>query len=97
MQDADILNELKRINGLRSSGDFNNSLPKIDTPIPDDIKISCPLKGGRDRLAGKCCKQCAAFDSIVQKSYSTEPMEWDKQYAIRCAYPLERTVTRLVD
>jgi hypothetical protein len=93
--DKRILDEIIRVDKLRRSGDFNNSLPLVDVSIPPTIKIACPLISGCERLAEKCF-ECEHFRGIAQKSWSDSLIPWHDKYIVLCAKPQDRNLSQMV-
>lgn len=94
--DVSVLDEIKRVDNERRSGNSNNSLPIVDVAIPQTIAMDCPLVRPFMCYASNC-KKCEYFKGIVQKGWDDKnEMAWSAKYAIRCGYVLERSTRQMV-
>lgn len=95
--DVNILKEMQEINAKRAAGDFDNSLPRVETFIPKNILINCP-KDKRGMTRAMNCRSCLHFDGIVQTAWDDQrDLPWSIKYAVRCGAPLERKCVNMIE
>lgn len=65
--------------------------------VPADVLVRCPEKQFAMRQARRC-EGCGHFKGLTERFSQGEhlrEMRFEAQYAVRCAYPQDREVSRV--